>query len=505
MRVLVIGGGITGLSCAYDLLKAQGASRPCCAGPASAAAAKGKDGLEVALLEASGRLGGKVLGDELLGVPLDAGPDSILSTRPWALELARELGLGEEVLSTERKVRHVYLYARGRLHLYPEGVMMLMPSKVLPFLRSDLMTMPAKLRMACEAFVRPMTPGREESMAAFARRRFGEAAVRSIVEPALAGIYAGDPEQLSLDSTFPMLRDYEQRFGSVLRGLYLGPRRPRPAPGAPTMFITFRRGIAQLSETLAERVRPCVRLNARVLALRREGGVWKAALERGETLEAERIVMAASADAAAPMLRDQDAALADALGGFEFSSTAAVNLLYAPSALERIPPGFGFLVERGAGAAGTPQDPAARAEGSTTAARVSLTAATFVSRKFPGRAPADKVLLRAYLGGRGREAPLGSDDETLLRTVRADLRTILGLEEAPLGAKVHRWTKANALYNVGHAGRVAAVERRAGAQEGLLFAGGCYRGIGVPECVRSGREAARRVLSTSGALTGAVV
>jgi len=267
--------------------------------------------------------------------------------------------------------------------------------------------------------------------------------------------------------------------------------RREPGPGGDrgaglTMFVTLRGGVARLAEALAEKARPCVRLNAPIVSLRRSGKVWQAALSAsGETVEADAVVMAAPADAAGAMLKESAPRLSDILKDFSFSSTAAVNLLYDSAALKRAPEGFGFLVQRGEG--------------------VSLSAATFTSNKFPGRAPEGKTLIRCYFGGAGREEPLALDDEGLARVCRADLKRILGVDCEPLGVRVHRWPKANALYNVGHAARVASLSAAASRFPGLLFAGGCYRGIGVPECVRSGREAARRLLEPGDVPPGAVV
>jgi oxygen-dependent protoporphyrinogen oxidase len=485
MRVLVVGGGITGLSCAYDLQAALAARRPCCAGAASAAAAQRGGALGFSLLESSGRLGGKLAGDSIEGVPVDAGPDSFLSTRPAAVELLTELGLRGQLLTTDRGRRDVFVFSRGKLRRYPDGLMMLMPAKVIPFLASDLLSFPEKLRMGLEFFLPPLREEKDESLAEFGRRRFGEAAVRTILEPVFAGIYAGDVETLSLNSTFPQFRDIERKYGSVLRGVYAGKDAARKAaPEGLTMFVTLKGGVSRLVETLADRVRGAARLDSRVESIRREGGVWRVSAG-GAALEADAVVLAAPADAAAAMLEQAAPGVSSVLRRFEFSSTAAVNLLYETSALKRRPEGFGFLVQRGEG--------------------VSLTAATFTSNKFPGRAPEGKTLLRCYFGGSGREAPLALDDEGLLRAALADLERILGLGCKPLGSRVHRWPQANALYNVGHAARLADLEEKLPAFPGLLLAGGCYRGIGIPECVRSGREAARRVLQAQGVPQGAVV
>ncbi|MBI5245044.1 MAG: protoporphyrinogen oxidase [Elusimicrobia bacterium] len=468
MRVLVVGGGVAGLSCVHDLLK-------------------GSAGHEATLLEASGRLGGKLLGGSIDGVAADAGPDSFLSTRPWALELIRELGLFGEVLCTERQKRDVFVLSRGKLRKYPEGLMMLIPSRVWPFLTSDLLPLTAKLRIGLEFFIPRLREERDESLAEFGLRRFGEAALRTVIEPVFAGIYAGDVESLSLASAFPLFRELEREYGSVLRGVYA--RRRRGEGGDPgqglTMFVTLKGGVARLADALAERARPCVRLKTRVASIRREKGIFRVSLEGGETIRADAVVLAAPTDAAAAILREDAPELACMLEGFQFSSTAVVNLLYDSASMARPLEGFGFLVERGEG--------------------VSLTAATFTSNKFPGRVPEGKTLIRCYFGGAGREGPLALDDDGLLRAARSDLRRILGLEAAPLGSLVHRWPKANALYNVGHGARVAALDAKLSAVPGLLLAGGCYRGIGIPECIRSGREAARRILESRAAPTGGIV
>ena len=457
MRVIVAGAGMAGLSCAYELLKAG-------------------DAPEVALLESSARAGGKVLSESEGGVVFEAGPDSFITQKPWALELIRELGLEGRLLPTDRVRKDVHVFSRGRLRKYPEGLMLMAPTKVWPFLLCDLLPLKDKLRMGLEPFCPPPPPDRDESLADFTRRRFGEAALRVIVGPILAGIFAGDPEELSLKSTFPQFLELEKKHGSVLLGMRRGSAK-RP-PGDLTLFMALRGGLGELVDALLVRVGRVLRTGAGVRSIRRQGALWRVELSSGEVQEADALVLAMPADSAALALREVDPVLAGLAGSITFTSTATVSLLYPAKDFPHPLDGFGFVVER--------SEP------------TTVLAATYTSTKFPGRVPEDKVLIRCFLGGAGREETLKKDDAGLVAAVRKDLERIMGFDREPEKAKVYRWEKANPQFTVGHAERLSRMQERLAAQPGLILAGGSYRGVGVPECVRSGREAARLILAAGG-------
>lgn len=469
-RTLVVGAGICGLATAYRLAKG---------------------GADVTLLEASPRLGGKVLSERVGTVVFEGGPDSFITQKPAALELVRELGLEGRLLPTSETDKDVFAYSRGRLRRYPEGLMLMAPAKVLPFLASDLVPWSAKLRMGLEFFLPRGSGAADESLGAFARRRFGHEALEVIVGPVMAGIYAGDPDRLSLAATFPQFLEMERSRRSIIMALRAahaaraqGARAPGPGPRV-TMFMALDGGLSTLVAALAQRLPPgAVRLSSPVESVARIGERW-AVMVGGETLEADSVVFAAPSAASARILAGLDPVIAAGLASIPFVSTATVTLSYPPGSWGARLKGFGFVVDR--------------REAKT------IVAGTYSSCKFPGRAPDGTEVLRLFLGGAGREEVVSFDDARILSGVRADLSRILGADPEPAAGRVYRWPASNPQYNVGHQALLARLEEGLSAYPGLLLAGSSYRGVGIPDCVRSGSEAARRVLESSGRPKGGVV
>ncbi|MBI5595466.1 MAG: protoporphyrinogen oxidase [Elusimicrobia bacterium] len=468
-RTVVIGGGICGLSCAYDLAKA---------------------GREVVLLEADARLGGKILSDKAGGHVFEAGPDSFITQKPWGLQLVRELGLADRLLPTSETEKDVFAFTRGRLRRYPDGLMLMAPAKVLPFLASDLVPFSTKLRMGLEYLVPRASNGADESLGAFTRRRFGAEALEVIVGPVMAGIYAGDPDRLSMAATFPQFCEMEREHGSVMRGLRLAhakrlalAKKPQGGPRV-TMFMAMDGGLTSLVDALAAKLPPgSARTGAAVTALARSGSGWTVRTAAGQ-FDASAVVLALPASAAARIVRAVDERLDNELARIDFVSTATLSMAYPAGAWKGKLKGFGFVVDRRE----------ARA----------VVAGTYSSSKFPGRSRDGSELLRIFLGGAGREEAVAWNDEKVVAAVRADLRRILGADPEPTTARVYRWPASNPQYNVGHQERVARLEALAAAQPGLILAGSSYKGVGIPDCVRSGREAAKRVIDADGRPDGGV-
>ncbi len=469
--VVVVGGGVAGLATAYDLAKAGG--------------------VDVTLLEAAPRLGGKVLSDRVGDFVFEGGPDSFITQKPAALELVRELGLEGRLLPTNDDEKDVFVYTRGALRRYPDGLMLMAPAKVLPFLASDLVPWASKLRMGLEPLVPRGPAGADESLGAFTRRRFGDEALDVIVGPVMAGIYAGDPDRLSLAATFPQFLEMERSVGSVLLALRAAHAKRLAAQAAKTpgprvtMFMAMAGGLSGLVDAMASRLPSgALRLGTPASALARSrAGRWKVEAAGG-TLEADTVVLALPAGPAAGLARGVDEGVAGELSAIPFVSTATVTLAYPAGAWGGRLRGFGFVVDRRE----------ARA----------VVAGTYSSSKFPGRSPQGTELLRLFLGGAGREEAAGWGDERVLGEVRRDLRSILGADPEPLAARVYRWPASNPQYNVGHQALVARLEARLKEFPGLLLAGSSYKGVGIPDCVRSGREAARRVLAAAERPAGGV-
>jgi oxygen-dependent protoporphyrinogen oxidase len=448
--VAVVGGGIAGLSAAYELA---------CRGAA------------FVLLEAGTRWGGVIRSERAQGFLLEAGPDTLLAQKPAALALARELGLGDRLQPVNQEQRTLYVLHRGRLHPLPDGMVLGVPTRVAPLVRTRLFSWPGKLRMAGEVLVPRARPGRDESIAAFFRRRLGQEALDRLVGPFLAGIHAGDPERLSLSANFPALTALETRHGSLIRGL-LANRARAAAPAAP-MFYTLGGGLGELVDALVARLPPeRLRLRSPVSELRRENGRFVLRGEAGE-LRARSVVLALPPARAAALLRGLDAELADALAGVNAASTAAVFLGYRREDVAHPLDGHGLIV------------PAAEC--------LHTTACSFFSTKFPGRAPEGHVLLRGFLGGVRRAESLLRPDDELVSRVHQEMAPVLGLRRWPVFARVYRWPGATPQLEVGHRDRVAVIERRLLGHPGLFLTGGGLRGTGIPDCVADGRAAASRV------------
>jgi len=462
MRLVVVGGGITGLAAAHHALEL---------------ARERRIALELTLVEARERLGGTIATERAGGFLIEAGPDSFLSEKPWALALCRRLGLEDRLARTDDRYRKVFVWHAGRLHPLPDGWELLAPTRLAPFLSSRLFSWPGTLRMAFD-LVLPRGIADDESLGAFVRRRLGREALERVAQPLVAGIYTADPDDLSLTATMPRFAELEKQERSIILGLRRARRRALETgvSGARwSLFVTLKEGMEDLVAALATRLQPgTVLLKQRVAGVERRGDRWRVATAEGADLDADRVIVATESHAAARMLRYVDPTLATLLAEIPYASSATVTLGYRRADVPHALDGFGFVVPH--------------------AEKRALLACTFSSVKYAGRAPEGDVLLRAFVGGALNEAVLELDDAPLVMRARAELREALGITAAPALARVFRWPKAMPQYHVGHLARVETIERRAGALPGLDLAGGAYRGVGIADCVRSGEAAAERAL-----------
>jgi len=448
--VAIIGGGISGLSAAYALHKRQ---------------------VPYLLLEAGRSLGGVIRTETRDGFLLEGGPDSMLAQKPEGLALCRELGLGERLVPTNPDLKSVYILHRGRLHPLPEGMMLAVPTKILPFARSGLFSWPGKLRMGLDLVI-PGGNGRgDESIASFLRRRFGQEAVDRLGEPLLAGIHAGDPERLSILATFPRFRDLEAKHGSLVRGMWAAPR-PRPAPGAkpPAAFYSLRGGLREMVDALVLRLeRERIWTKAAVHGVSRTGDGFSLAVQGGETVSAQRVIVAAPGPKVASALEALVPGAARTLAAIPFASSATVLLGYRREDVAHPLGGYGMVV---------PQT-----EGLRT------TALSFVSTKFPHRAPEGHVLLRGFLGGVRDGEVMRLTDEEMVETVKRDMTELLGLRGRPVMSRVFRWPGGTPQLEVGHLERMAEVQGEIASVPGLHLTGAGIRSTGIPDSVADGTRA----------------
>lgn len=468
--VVVLGGGISGLATAFALHEQ--------------AAAAGLS-LRCTLLESGSSWGGKIVTHRVGDLVTEAGPDSFLSQKPAGLELCAKLGLTDQLINTNETGKKAFVLYGGRLHELPEGLVSFVPKQLGPFLRSGLLNWTGLARMGLDVVV-PRGPSQgDESVASFFRRRFGGQAFDRVLEPLLAGIYAGDAEQMSLKATFPRFLELEQQYGSIIRGMMAARKKAPPAPrGGPTrtMFVSLKNGLGELVTALSKRLTEQgveLRLGCRVDALRVRSHqparwMYDLILDDGSALSTESLVLATPAYVSADLLRPLTPIAGGLLDGIPYASTATIAIAYPAGALAGAVEGFGFIVPRSEGR--------------------DLIAATWTSLKWPHRAPADQVLIRCYVGGVGREAILHLDDAGLVGRIRAELAALCGITTEPGYIEVNRWWKAMPQYTIGHLDRLTQLDAALSRYGGLVLTGAGYRGVGIPDCIRDGAVAAGRVI-----------
>jgi len=459
-RVVVVGGGVAGLAAAHRLAELSGE--------------RGAP-LELTLLEARGRVGGTIATERAQGFLIEAGPDSFISEKPWALALSERLGLVDRLVRTEDRFRRTYVVRAGRLEPLPDGFQLLAPARLRPFVSSRLFSWPGKLRMAMDLVLPRRLGADDESLGSFVRRRLGTEALERVGQPLVAGIYASDPDTLSLAATMPRFLEMERAHRSLILALWRASRRVQGVSGARwSLFVTLAGGMEELVRGLAGRLPPgSARLNARVVGLGREGERWRVGLADGSGLDADAVIVAAEAHQAARMVRSLDPALAHLLEAIPYASSATITLAYRRDEIRHPLDGFGFVVPR--------------------LERRPILACTFSSVKYPGRAPAGHALLRVFVGGAQDRGVLEEDDERIVAVVRGELGELLGITAPPLLTRLHRHPASMPQYQVGHLTTVEAIERRLKGHLGLALAGGAYRGVGISDCVRSGEDAASAV------------
>jgi len=490
MRIAIIGGGIAGLAAAYELEKAR----------------KAGAAVEYTLFEASPQLGGALASETVNGAVLEHGPDSFLTEKPAAAELCRELGLGGELIPSNDAARKTYIVVRNRLVALPDGLMFLVPTKLVPTALTPLFSMATKLRMGLELLHPPRRASEDESVAALVERHFGREAVDRLADPLLSGIYGGDATQLSAQTVLPRLVDMERQYGSLTRGMLAAHRKMRAmaknskqqgareqagkgagerkegGQAARSIFTAIRGGMQQLVDAIAARLDPAsLKTATPVRAIARSGNGWNLTAGSGHE-EFDSLILAAPAWATGELLAPIDPELGGDLEGIPYSSSITINLVYDEAKIGKLPEGFGFLVPEVEGR--------------------SMLACTFAHRKFLGRNAPGKAVFRAFLGGMRGEALLAESDDILLATVRREMSEILGARTfssavEPEHTQVSRWHRAMAQYSVGHKERMQRIKDRAAALPSLRLAGNAYDGIGVSDCIRLGRQRARELVASA--------
>ncbi|MCB0156025.1 MAG: protoporphyrinogen oxidase [Anaerolineae bacterium] len=470
MHVTIIGGGITGLAAAFYLQQHYK-----------------KEGLPLnyTLLEGSARFGGKVVtettGDAFV---IEGGPDSFITQKPWGTQLCRDLGLAERLIPTNDDRRSIFVLNKGKLTPFPGGFRLTIPTEFIPFALSPLITPWGKLRMGFDLLIPRRSEAADESLADFIGRRLGREAVDKIADPIMAGIYMADPDQLSIQSTFPMFVEMEKQHGSLIKAMQVAKKKRAAASNGkagkpPAMFQSLRGGMAELIESLIEQLEGDLRLNCRVTGLRQQESGLTVSLADGAPLHTDAVILTVPAYTAASLLEETTPQLAKMLTNIRYVATATVSLGYrrdevlAQTHLD----GFGFVVPK--------------------TEKRQIAACTWSSTKFNHRVPEDGVLLRTFVGGSGQEELVQLSDEAMTRLVREELADIMGLTAAPIVQRIYRWPQGTPQYDVGHLERVTEMERLAAAVPGLYLAGSAYRGIGLPDCISSARTVVEKITAAA--------
>jgi oxygen-dependent protoporphyrinogen oxidase len=480
-RIAIIGGGISGLSAAFALEEQR----------------RSGTAVDYILYESSSQLGGVLRTETVDGCLVEAGPDSFITEKPWATDLARSLGLGDQLIGSNDADRKTYILLNTRLVVMPDGLMFMVPTKILPTALSPLFSWKTKLRMARELLHPPLSANGDESVASFVERHYGKEMVDRLADPLLSGVYGGEAVHLSVRAVLPRFAEMERKYGSLSRAMLAARKKMPQNSGKPApLFTSLKNGMQSLPKAVASRLTPsCLLTNTQVQRVQPEDTGWVvrssstvggADDQTGQSTgtqsrQFDAVILALPAHAAAHVLATASPELSAELAAINYSSSITVGLGYDRDVRCSLPPGFGFLVPRSEGKR--------------------LLAATFVHNKFPHRAPDDRALLRCFLAGANAEAAWHLSDDGIVEVVREELRQILGLRAEPRFARVYRWKAAMAQYDVGHLERLERIERLRQRLPGLALAGNGYRGIGVPDCIRSGQEAVQQVLSQSSGKT----
>jgi oxygen-dependent protoporphyrinogen oxidase len=448
-EVLIVGGGISGLSTAYFLSKA---------------------GIASTLIEKTNRLGGLIGTDQFEDCMLEAGPDAYLAAKTAATELADELGLRDELIGSQDSQRRIYIARRGQLIPLPSGMAMMVPGDLRAALESELFSFQTKLQFFGEIFYRPRVRVEDVTVQDFVASHFGKELVDWVAEPLLAGVYGGAVEQLSAKSVLPRFWAYEREYGSLIRGVR---RESAKGSRAGSLFLSFRRGMQQMPDALHNAIRPFTRvIHAEVESIERQPDGWRVRAA-GEWLEARELVLACPAHVSARLLQQAAPELASKLSLISYSSALLVTFVYRKTEIRHPLAGFGFLVPR--------------------AERKTIAAVTWIHRKFPCRILPSFAALRAFIVDPEATKLLGSQQELVLKLARADLQEFLGIDAEPLYSTFYSYPLSMPQYVVGHEGRVKEISVMVENIRGLSLLGNFFEGVGIPDCVRLARATANRI------------
>ncbi len=466
-KVVVIGGGITGVGAALALQEKVNEGEP----------------VDYVLIEEADYLGGKIITDEIDGFIIEGGPDCFIAEKPYMHRMAEKLGVEDIFMPSNEDSKGTFIYSDKRLQSLPDGMMLMMPTKILPFALSSLISWPGKFRMAMDLILPRKKEDKDESLGDFVRRRLGQEALDKIAEPLVAGIHSGDPETMSLKASFPRFLQMEKQHGSLIKAMLMGKKagakrapNPQPVKVKKTMFMTFEKGMSQFVQCLVDRIdQNKVLLGKKVVGINRQdkskGQGYVVKVEGLEPIQADAIILTTPAHDAVKLTQDVDKKLSAELADIPFVSTATISVAYKKADIKMSLKAFGIVI---------PSKENRKVKG-----------ITYSSTKWSKRTPDDDhVLIRVFVGGAKNSELVDLGDQELLALVKSELKVIMGIDVEPIVAKIYRWKQGMPQYVMGHLERVAEIERRVAENPGLYLVGGSYRGVGVGDCMDQGYNAA---------------
>jgi len=455
-KIAIVGGGISALACAVDLKE---------------------KGFDFTVFEKEDSAVGKLLTEKIGGLTIEGGPDSYLPEKVWSVQLIKKVGLAGEMLCSNDEHKGTFIYSGGRLHPLPEGVMLMVPTMIMPLVRSSLISWPGKIRMGMELFVPPRKDRKDESLAEFVTRRLGRECLEKIAEPLVAGIHTSNPDNMSVLATFPRFVEMERKSGSLIKSMVAAMKKmPPPNPAGPKMtyFMSLKGGMQDLVEGCVSYVgAERIRTGTAVVSVMKQDNRYRLAFGDGSTADFDAVVLATPSYVTKDLLRCMDEDLCGKLAAIEWSSSATISLAFRKDDIKKSLPGFGFIVPR--------------------VENRRINACTWSSVKWSHRAPDDTQLIRSFVGGGHHEDLVSLGDTELVKIVLEELREMIGLTAEPIFSKVYRWFKGMPKYTVGHLERIAAIDEHMKEHKGLFLIGCSYRGIGMGDCVKSGFDAAAAI------------
>jgi oxygen-dependent protoporphyrinogen oxidase len=466
-KIAIIGGGISGLATAYTLQEHANQS--------------GEE-VELFLFEKQDRLGGAILTEKVDDFIVEGGPDCFIIEKPWALKLSKKLGIEDHLLNTNEENKGTFIFSKGKFHPLPEGVMLMVPTKIVPFLSTGLISWSGKIRSGLDLFLPRRTGDSDESLAGFVRRRLGQEVLERIAEPLVGGIHASDPENMSLRSTFPRFLQMEQEHRSLILGMLARRKKMRqvvPSQNSVkrTYFISFIGGMAELTDTLVASLKKTnIQTGCGIVCVKQkkqESG-YEIYFDQDKKMEVDAVVLATPAFVTADLVEELDETLAENLREISYASSITVSLAYERSKISHLLKGFGLIIPR--------------------IEHRKIMATTWSSLKWVNRAPEGYVLLRVFLGGAYHQEMIQLGDDALLELVRGELKELVGIDAEPLFGKIFRWARTMPQYTVGHLERITELENRFNNYPGIFITGAGYRGVGVPDCIHNAELTADRVM-----------